>query len=78
MKERILTKSREKGYLLDGKPITENDILALLTSYALKHNDKDLELVTDYWVMLKESGHNGFYLADFHKVTRNRSKAIRI
>lgn len=66
-----------KGWLLNGKPISETDVLMLTTHVAGKNNDKDLELVLDYWVMLKESGHNGFYLKDYHKTTSNKNEAIR-
>lgn len=74
----ILTKDKKtKGHLLDGKPMGSADLIMLLTNYASLHNDNDLELVLDYWVMLKESGHNGFYLKELHKVTQNKSEELK-
>lgn len=66
-----------KGWLIAGKPITENDIILLLSHYTAKNKDKDLELVLDYWIMLKEPGHNGFWLKQYHADTQDKSKACR-
>ena len=73
-----LTYEQKEGYQLDGKPLTPNDVLFLLSFLAGRTGDKDLEKIADYWVMLKESGHNGFYLKQYHKDTTNKTKAIRI
>ena len=62
---------------LNDKPIGETDILLLLSKFSDLHEDKDLRLVLDYWLMLKESGHNGFYLKSYHETTQNKSEAIR-
>lgn len=68
----------QKGIKIDGKPITEQDILYLLSRFTGQTHDKDLEKVLDYWIMLKESGHNGFYLRAYHQDTTNKNEAIRI
>ena len=66
-----------KKLTLNGKTLTDTDCLMLLTKLQIRDNDEDLERVIDYWIMLKESGHNGFYLKDYHKVTQNADEAIR-
>ena len=71
-----LTNNRKDGWQLNNKPIGHNDVLLLLAHISDRDNDKDLELVIDYWIMLKESGHNGFYLKDYHKVTQNKDERI--
>ena len=77
MSKFILIHDKKRGYLLNGKSIEENDIIVLLSDFANRKKDFDLKLVLDYWVMLKESGHNGFYLKDFHQVTKDKREAIR-
>lgn len=42
-----------------------------------KKDKEKYELLLDYWVMLFESGHNGFYLKAYHKDTQNKKEAIK-
>ena len=72
-----LNLDKKKGWLLDDKPITSEDVMALLSHIAGRDKDKELELVADYWVMLKEPGHNGFWLKQYHKDTQNENEAIK-
>ena len=62
---------RGKLATLDGKPIGESDVLILLSELANYNNDEDLRMVMDYWIMLKECGHNGVHLKQKHQDTQN-------
>lgn len=77
MSKLTLELKKGEGWFLEGKPVTSLDAIVLVSSIAARDKDEDLHKVLDYWVMLKESGHNGFYLKDYHKVTRNKEEAIR-
>ena len=68
---------KEKGWLLNGNPISAIDVLMLTTHVAGRDKDKDLESVLDYWVMLKECGHNGFHLKSGHQVTTNIHECVK-
>jgi len=75
MKKYIL-EMNDNEITLNNKPIAENDVLVLLTHIALKNKDTDLKRVIDYWIMLKESGHNGFYLKNYHETTHDKNEEL--
>jgi len=72
-----LKNDKEKGWVLDGEPITSQDIMFLASGYATMHKDKDWQMALGYLVMLKEPGHNGFWLKSYHTETQNKKEAIR-
>ncbi len=66
----------KKDILLDGKPITENDAIVIVSHISNRKKDSYLDKVLDYWIMLSEPGHNGFWLKEYHKDTQKESEAI--
>ena len=61
---------------LDGQKITTVDLIVLMTKYEIMNNDKKMQKVLSYMVMLYENGHNGLYLKAEPKYTINEQEKL--
>ena len=60
---------------INGKDITSEDLVNLMTKFRLKHDDHKMAIVLDYIIAIYENGHNGIYLKSHPIYTNNKKES---